>query len=90
MVNSNLTDNEGMNIITPVVTGKKMVRKPKFRAEVNQDRCVACGTCVKVCPREAITIFHGCYAEVDLEKCIGCGLCEKACPAGVIHKERNV
>ncbi len=64
-------------------------KTPKYRAENEQDRCIACGVCMKVCPREAITIYHGCYAKVDLEKCIGCGLCEKACPAGVMHKVLN-
>lgn len=46
--------------------------------------CVACGACIKVCPREAIRIFKGCCAIVDIEKCIGCGKCEKICPAGCI------
>lgn len=46
--------------------------------------CVACGVCRKVCPRDAITIYKGCYARVDGESCVGCGLCAKACPAGCI------
>lgn len=79
-----------MNITTTVNPEKEAVRRPKFRAEVKLDHCVACGTCVKMCPREAITIFHGCYAKVDLEKCIGCGICEKSCPAGAIYKVKNV
>ena len=46
--------------------------------------CVACGCCVKVCPKGAIQIFHGITARVDTKKCIGCGKCEKTCPAGII------
>lgn len=60
--------------------------RPKFKAENEQDRCVACGVCVKVCPKDAISIYKGCYAVVDEEHCIGCGICEKNCPAGVMHK----
>lgn len=60
--------------------------RPKFKAENEQDRCVACGVCVKVCPKNAISIYKGCYAVVDEEQCIGCGICEKNCPAGVMHK----
>lgn len=60
--------------------------RPKFKAENEQDRCVACGVCVKVCPKDAISIYKGCYAVVDEEQCIGCGICEKNCPAGVMHK----
>lgn len=58
----------------------------KYKAENERDRCVACGVCVKVCPRDAISIHKGCYAVVAENLCIGCGICEKNCPAGVIHK----
>ena len=52
--------------------------------------CVACGVCMKKCPKSAIFIYRGCYAVVEEEKCIGCGLCAKACPAGCIEtKERS-
>ena len=46
--------------------------------------CVACGVCLKACPRGAISVYKGCYAQVDDAKCVGCGLCAKACPAGCI------
>lgn len=46
--------------------------------------CVACGVCVKACPKNAIAIYKGCYALVEEAKCVGCGLCAKACPAGCI------
>ena len=52
--------------------------------------CVACGVCLKVCPKEAISIYKGCFAQVAEEKCVGCGLCARACPAGCITvKERS-
>ena len=46
--------------------------------------CVACGVCLKACPKEAISIYQGCFAQVAEEKCVGCGLCARACPAGCI------
>lgn len=46
--------------------------------------CVACGVCLKVCRKDAISIYKGCFAQVDKEKCVGCGLCAKACPTGCI------
>ena len=53
--------------------------------------CVACGSCVKVCPRNAMHIAFGYSAKVDSEKCIGCGKCVKICPAAVISLcEREV
>ncbi len=59
-------------------------------ALVNQARCVACGACEGVCPREAISVFRGMYATVLEARCIGCGKCAKVCPAGCIElKERG-
>ena len=56
----------------------------KKLAVPNLKICVACGVCLKVCRREAISIYKGCYAQVDDTKCVGCGLCAKACPSGCI------
>ena len=59
-------------------------------AVVDQKRCVACGACIKACPRGAIAIWKGCYAQIAEAKCVGCGLCGKTCPAGCIEtKERG-
>ena len=56
----------------------------KKRAVVDKNICVACGVCTKVCPREAIRIYRGCFAQVEEVRCAGCNLCGKACPAGCI------
>ena len=59
-------------------------------AFVDKNRCVACGVCIKSCPKVAITVHRGCYAKVDDTKCVGCGLCAKVCPVGCIEvKERE-
>ncbi len=53
--------------------------------------CVACGSCVKVCPMQAITIYKGIIANIDYNRCVGCAKCIKECPAGAIDlKERGV
>ena len=57
----------------------------KKRAFVDKNICVACGVCIKICPKQAIKIINGCYAKVDEEQCIGCRKCEKNCPAGCIE-----
>ena len=65
------------------------MRKKKW-AVPDQNICVACGACAKVCPREAIRIHKGCFAVVN-EACVGCGICAKTCPAGCIElKEGEV
>ena len=53
-------------------------------AVIDKNICVACGACAKACPKEAISVYRGCYARADAEKCVGCGLCAKTCPAGCI------
>ncbi|MBS6956069.1 MAG: 4Fe-4S binding protein [Enterocloster asparagiformis] len=62
---------------------------PKRLAAVDQARCVACGCCAKVCPRQAIRIANGCFAAVDSALCIGCGKCEKECPACIISMNQR-
>lgn len=53
--------------------------------------CVACGCCVRICPKEALQVVRGITAHVDEEKCVGCGKCAKVCPAAVIDiVERGV
>lgn len=58
----------------------------KKHARVGND-CVACGCCVKVCPKGAVSVWKGVCAKVDTQLCVGCGKCEKECPAGAITLE---
>lgn len=53
-------------------------------AEVDRSGCVACGACVKACPKGSISVWRGCWAWADPAKCVGCGLCSRTCPAGCI------
>jgi ferredoxin len=57
----------------------------KRKAKIGKDQCVACGCCVKVCPKSAITVPNGIYAVVDEQLCVGCGKCSRECPASIIE-----
>ena len=59
--------------------------KPRKKARIKQSLCVSCGSCVKVCPRDALSIVMGLFAAVDDTRCIGCGKCAKECPASIIE-----
>lgn len=45
--------------------------------------CCACGACLNICPKQAITMkedeYGFYYPEIDNEKCVQCGLCKKVC-----------
>jgi len=53
-----------------------------FKASVDPDTCVGCGTCQEVCPAGAISVKE--IARVDLKRCIGCGCCVERCPMGAL------
>ena len=50
-----------------------------FYAEIDQEKCVKCGLCVKKCPVDAIEEKDD-KIVVNKEVCIGCGVCVRACP----------
>ena len=73
-------------------------------AEVMEDKCIACGRCVRECPQQIIHI-HECANFIVVKcsnkdkgkvakdacpvSCIGCGICQKTCTAEAIHVVEN-
>ena len=69
-------------------------------AQVDEAKCVACGKCVRECPKQVIHI-HECANYIVVKcsnkskgaeakkqcavSCIGCGICEKTCTAGAVR-----
>ncbi|MHB1043728.1 MAG: FAD-dependent oxidoreductase [Eubacteriales bacterium] len=51
-------------------------------ARVIKGKCVACLTCLRVCPY-GVPVVSG-RAEMPAEGCQACGICAAACPAGAI------
>lgn len=46
--------------------------------------CLGLGTCVRVCPFDAIIVSEDRLAVIDPEKCTACGKCVEECPKNVI------
>ena len=48
-----------------------------------KSKCCGCGACMKICPRNAISMEedeHGfIYPKIDESKCVNCGVCKKIC-----------
>ncbi len=55
----------------------------RYVANLDESRCVACGTCVERCQMDAITMGED-HAVLDKDRCIGCGLCVTTCPEEAI------
>ena len=53
--------------------------------KINKDLCDICGTCVAVCPVDAIVVGEF-EVQIDNEKCTGCLNCLKICPAEAIKE----
>jgi heterodisulfide reductase subunit A-like polyferredoxin len=72
------------------ILSKTHLEIPGQVARVNPENCVACATCVKVCPYGAPMINDLKKAEIQGAKCMGCGSCAAECPARTItlqHQE---
>ena len=50
------------------------------------DECTCCGTCMDICPADAIREGDPKY-EIDPEACTECGQCVEACPADAIVEQ---
>lgn len=51
----------------------------------NRDLCTRCGTCVGVCPVDALTTSPEGYPVIREELCISCGLCSRTCPGAAVR-----
>jgi ferredoxin len=57
-------------------------------ALVDDELCVGCGTCVEICPMDAIKLKND-VAAIKKKRCIGCGNCVAKCPSDAITLEKR-
>jgi Pyruvate/2-oxoacid:ferredoxin oxidoreductase delta subunit len=55
-----------------------------YFAQINEDKCNGCKTCVKRCQLEAVD-FNDNKARLNLDRCIGCGNCVTTCKMNAIN-----
>ncbi|MFX1273428.1 MAG: ATP-binding protein [Promethearchaeota archaeon] len=58
-------------------------------AQIDQNVCTGCGTCVEKCHNDAIELNDDDRAERIEEYCIGCGVCALHCPENAISLIQN-
>jgi len=68
--------------------GVPMLASSGYRAEVDADLCIECGTCVEYCQFGALSM-NGSTSTVDIEMCMGCGVCVDQCVQGALSLVRD-
>ena len=67
------------------ILAKPMLKAGGVVAEVDQEKCAACLTCVRICPYEVPRIDPEVKkAYIEPAACQGCGICVSECPAKAI------
>ncbi|MEK7398656.1 MAG: geranylgeranyl reductase family protein [Candidatus Poribacteria bacterium] len=51
---------------------------------VNREICAYCGSCVSVCPKDAIDLVD-LHLNIDRSKCVSCKSCVKVCPINALE-----
>lgn len=51
---------------------------------IDQEKCIGCGQCARVCPLDTISMVQG-KGVVTGERSLNCGHCEAICPSGAVR-----
>lgn len=62
----------------------KMEMHSAGKPHVEQEKCVSCGRCVRICAHDAPHVTPGRGASIDHDRCVGCGRCIGACPVDAV------
>jgi heterodisulfide reductase subunit A-like polyferredoxin len=66
------------------ILARPVLERSGIVSEVDQARCAACLTCVRLCPYDVPTITEDGVAYIEPASCQGCGVCAAACPRKAI------
>ncbi|MBU1689882.1 MAG: electron transport complex subunit RsxB [Gammaproteobacteria bacterium] len=68
----------------PVGGEENFDHKPKMVAFIDENTCIGCTACIKVCPVDAIVGATKLMHTILADPCTGCELCIPACPVDCI------
>ncbi len=85
MIDENISQAKAAAARAATILSKTYLEVGTQVSVVNQNKCVSCMTCVKVCPYGAPFCNYDNKAEIERAKCMGCGICVAECPARAIQ-----
>ena len=62
----------------------KMEQHSDGKPKVNQEACIGCHACAKICAHDGPQFENG-KARIDHDRCVGCGRCLAICPKDAIE-----
>lgn len=66
----------------------KMEMHSAGKPYVDQDLCVGCGACTKICAHNAASVTDR-KASIDHNRCVGCGRCIGVCPKDAVKPAQD-
>ena len=66
----------------------KMEQHKSGKPHVEENKCVGCGMCTKICAHDAISVTDR-KSHIDHNKCVGCGRCIAVCPRDAIENDND-
>ncbi len=63
----------------------KMEMHASGKPVVEQEKCIGCRKCAKICAHEG-PVFENGKCHIDHDRCVGCGRCIAICPKDAIHE----
>ncbi len=90
----NYLEEKGMNdiselkniAISKITTHEKLNKEYHIHPEIDKEKCVLCGKCVKICfesEHQALS-KDDCQVKLSKDNCVGCSLCSHVCPKEAI------
>lgn len=67
-----------------------LVNSTYYLSVMDPDLCTGCGTCVDLCPMDAIEINDEGVAQRDEAACFGCGICARFCPEEAVSLQEGL
>ncbi|MFP4088471.1 MAG: 4Fe-4S binding protein [Desulfobacteraceae bacterium] len=67
-----------------------LVNSTYYLSVMDPELCTGCGTCVDLCPMDAIEINDEGVAQRDEAACFGCGICARFCPEEAVSLQEGL